>query len=141
MDVSVSHQGNICIVTLSGLIDARTTGPLCDTLVAETRKGARHFVVDFARQTSITRAGIRGFVVAAKLLRGVRGEIRICGLTRDVDHFVRGVGFSHLLVLDDDRASALANLGAAPEGTWHYRSAQPMEPANTGATGPRRAAG
>ncbi len=113
MQMTVQSAGEVIILRLSGCIDASATGALCDALVAHIRAGWRHMVVELSAQAVLTRPGLRGLVVAAKLLLARRGQMRICGASPETEAFVRRESFCHLLRFAPDRDAALVQIAAA----------------------------
>ena len=79
MQVSTTSYRGIEVVSIAGVIDSRATGPLCDTLVESVRAGDGMLIVDLSAVHLATRAGVRCFVVAAKLCESAGGAMRICG--------------------------------------------------------------
>ena len=57
-------------------------------------------VVDLEGVSSMTRAGARGILVAAKMLQCRGGEMRICGANEGVRRGLLNTGFRHLLAVD-----------------------------------------
>jgi anti-anti-sigma regulatory factor len=103
----------VTVIHLAGRIDARAAGPLGDLLVATVRSGDRRLAVAFSERTDLTRAGLRGLVVAATLMRSARGRMRLCGPAR-LGAFLHAESFVHLLPFDDDLRAALVALGMRP---------------------------
>lgn len=125
MQMGVVPAGDVLIVTLGGLIDASATGPLCDALVAHVRAGWRRIVIELGAGAEVTRPGLRGFVVAAKLLQARQGQLRICGATAATEAFAERESFRHLLRFDPERAVSLARIAPAvstgPAAATHFR--------------------
>lgn len=88
------------IVEVDGIVDSNATGPLCDTLVEAVGDGWKKLIVNLAGVPYATHAGVRGLIVAARLLRTGRGEMRVCGANAATGKMLRGLGFHHLLKCD-----------------------------------------
>lgn len=88
------------IVEIDGVIDSNATGPLCDALVEAVGDGWKKLIVNLAGVPHATHAGVRGLIVAAKLLRNGRGELRVCGANAATGKMLRDLGFHHLLKCD-----------------------------------------
>lgn len=97
MNVSTSYLEETTFVSISGVVDAGGAGHLYDVLVQAVRLGSPRLVVDVAGVSRITRAGVRGFVVAAKLARARQGEMRISGASAETEATLRDLGFNDLL--------------------------------------------
>jgi anti-anti-sigma factor len=98
------------VASVSGVVDLYSAGALYDALIDCIRKGDEMFIVDLSGVSSMTRAGTRGLVVAAKLLESGGGQMRICGARTAVDAVMRGLGFHHLLNLDVTVAASMSAL-------------------------------
>ena len=79
MNFTMYVSKGVLVVGPHGTLDSRSTGPLCDALVAAIREGWRHVAVDLSALDTLTRAGIRGLIVGAKLMQAAGGELRLCG--------------------------------------------------------------
>ena len=81
-----------------------------DTLVDAVRRGGV-LVVDLSGVETMTRSGVRGLVVAAKLSEQACGKMRICGADPSVRALLNSLGFAHLLKVDGTVGEAIAALG------------------------------
>lgn len=100
MDMSFETTGAYQVIAVSGVVDSTGAGRLLDALVEATLNGGDRLIVDLSGVRSMTRAGARGFVVAAKLSITTRGAMRICGATPSVETVLRGLGHHYLLRFD-----------------------------------------
>ncbi|MEO3415222.1 STAS domain-containing protein [Roseovarius sp. CAU 1744] len=87
----------IAAFEISGDITCGDAGALYDALVDSVQSGVTTMIVELSRVRRVTRSGLRGLFIAAKLLQQVHGEMRICGVNRSVQGSLRGQGFDHLL--------------------------------------------
>lgn len=102
------------IIAVSGVIDSTGAGRLLDALVEGTLNGGHKLIVDLSDVTTLTRAGVRGFVVAAKLSITAGGTMRICGAAPSVEKVLRGLGYSYLLRFDRSVDASIAALSPHP---------------------------
>jgi len=110
MQVSTTSYRGIEVVSIAGVIDSRATGPLCDTLVESVRAGDGMLIVDLSAVHLATRAGVRCFVVAAKLCESAGGAMRICGAHKPIGIVLRNLGFNHLIKQDRTMAESIGAL-------------------------------
>ncbi|WP_226577676.1 STAS domain-containing protein [Acuticoccus sediminis] len=108
MNIWVNAHGDLLIVGVSGVVDSRAAGPLYDTLVGCSRHRGARLIVDLGGVTRLTRAGVRGLLVAARLVRQGGGTMRICGAGPEAASLLADLGFRSLVTLDADRAAAVA---------------------------------
>jgi anti-anti-sigma factor len=121
MKLTTRTLDGLQIVGIAGIVDSRTAGQLFDALVARCGAG-RKLAVDLSGVHVMTRAGVRGLVVAAKLTKLAGGELRLCAAQRNVADLLQGLGFNHLLKCDPTLALAISRLSAG-------RSAHPASTA------------
>lgn len=112
MKISVSTRDDIRIVSVSGNVGFATAGRLQDALVSAIAAGYRKLIVDTSGVGDVTPAGMRGLVVAAKLLRSTGGALRISGAFPAVEAFLRHRGYDHLLRFDPNVNDAIKTLSA-----------------------------
>ena len=106
----VSTCDGIPVVRVSGTLDSRASGYLYDVLVDSTGKGNTKLIVDLSGVQSMTRAGVRGLVVAARRLAPPRGGMRICGADPSIEALLQGLGHNHLLKCDPTIQASMAKL-------------------------------
>ena len=133
MELAIKSFNDILIVEVSGEVDSRAAGPLYDTLVRSVEFGWRKLVVDLSRVERVTRVSVRAFIVASRMLKSTRGELRLCTADPAVAGFLSDLGFNYLLTCDDALEASIAALSAGSNGMFAL-------PAPSARTAPRRAA-
>lgn len=113
MKTSTTHFDDLTVVTVSGIVDSRGAGRLYDVLVDAAKRGGT-LVVDIAGMTRLTRAGVRGFIVAARLARGWRREMWIRNASSETEEVLSGLGFSSLLRFERDTRAGVSPGRAEP---------------------------
>lgn len=110
MRLSIRTLDRVVIVNVAGSVDSHASGHLYDVLVERTGAGRTMLIVDLSGVHIMTRAGVRGLVVAAKLMKHARGDMRICGAQRSIEAFLQSLGFNYLLKCDPTLQASLAQL-------------------------------
>lgn len=100
MKITRTAIDDFLVFEIDGVIDRNAAGELSDTLVEAVQDGWKKLVVNLSGTSHATHAGVRGLIVAAKLMRYGRGELRICGANAATGKLLRGLGFHHLLKCD-----------------------------------------
>jgi len=126
MRFSTRTLNGVTIVRVSGAVDGRAAGPLYDALIDCVSAGRTRLVVDLSGVHVMARAGMRGLVVAAKLVLSARGEMRLCSASRSIESFLNRVGFNHLLKCDPTLPEALARMGVGEEAAAPKSPAAPV---------------
>ncbi len=119
--VSVTAHGEIVVVGVTGDLVSTTSGDLLDALVGVVTAGHKKIIVDLSDLGIMTRAGLRGLVVAAKLLQVAKGQMRIVVTEMDKGRHLLGFSFHHLIHLDRSVDAAQSALTASPgrvDGAW-----------------------
>lgn len=110
MRLSIRTLDKVVIVNVAGAVDSHAAGRLYDVLVERTCAGRTLLIVDLSGVHLMTRAGVRGLVVAAKLMQRARGDMRICGAQPSTEALLQSLGFHHLLKCDTTLQLSLARL-------------------------------
>ena len=119
MNISIQLLDDIIVVTIGGVVDSSSAGQLYDALVAQVSADAQKIIVEFTDTVVLNRAGIRGLIVASKILRTRRGQMRICGVQPQDEQFLNSVSFRHLLTIDRDRAASIFAMAESGEVSSH----------------------
>lgn len=114
MELTLTSRGDLLIVRVYGAVESRTSGKLYDTLAAAFCEGWSKLIVDLSQATELTHAGLRGVIVAARLLRSVRGEMRLCVADDRAQAMLIGLGFNHLIKCQPSIEAAQAAMSPNP---------------------------
>jgi anti-sigma B factor antagonist len=106
VEVAVRTAGDISILAVSGTV---LGGPESDSLRAELdrtlARGARRLLVDLRGVPWMNSAGLGIFLAAYSRLRGLGGDLRLCGVGPRVREILRTTKLLTVLaVLDDEEA-------------------------------------
>lgn len=143
MELTICGAKQALVVSMIGDVDSGSAGQVYETLIDCVSEGETSLIVDLSRATRVTRAGLRGLIVAAKLVQTSKGDFRICGASAEVADFIAAQGFNNLLKLAPCREAALEHMLAqasalpdtAPEALAHTGGASRMR--TVCAVGPR----
>lgn len=119
LTISCSWEEDVIVVSLAGGLVGRTSGDLFDALTRLVKCGARKLILDVSRVRVANRAGLRSFIVTAKMLQSNGGQMRIVGARAGVLDALEGLSLGHLIHLDETRTKAevaLARLGGIDTG-------------------------
>lgn len=142
MEASIKAEHGFLVVEVAGAVDRAAAGELYDVLVNWAVDRDARMIVDLAGVPVLSHAGARGLVVAARLLRQARGDMRICGANDKVAAVLQSIGFDHLLKLEPTRAAAMAAMSFhAPKTPFVPRAVEdrPVRDPNDAARRPRDA--
>ena len=106
----MKHNENVTFIAITGVVDASGAGRVYDCLVEAACICREHLIVDVRGITKLTRAGMRGFVVAARLMQERKGRMRIVGASGSTAAILRGLSLNSLIKFD----GAVADVAAPP---------------------------
>lgn len=106
MKVGKRQAGGVTVVTLEGRLDSSTSGDVMDQLVGFVNAGATRMVLNLKDLTYISSAGLRSILVAAKLIKTLGGEMRMCEASQSIAEILQTSGFSDLIRIDTHEEAA-----------------------------------
>lgn len=80
MEVSEKRQDTVCILSLSGRLDANSSEEFQEKLVQIIEGGTNNLVLDCQNLDYISSAGLRVVLVALKKLKQTEGKVVLCSL-------------------------------------------------------------
>lgn len=114
MEITVSHEGKITLITVAGEIDAKTSAE-AQAQILPLATTDSHLLLDMSGLTYMSSAGLRTLLLIYRTASGVGGQVVLVGLSDDLQATMEATGFLSFFTVVDDRASgmALLNGGAA----------------------------
>ena len=104
--IQTAQEDGLSIVTLEGFVDAHTAPEFENTIQSEIKAGRHRIIVDCAKLSYISSAGLGVFMSFIEELREVGGDIKICGLAPKVKHTFEILGFQDIFDMLDDLPTA-----------------------------------
>lgn len=104
--VSTDYEGDLAIISLEGAVDAHTAPQFESAVQAAIDEGKNRIIVDCAKLTYISSAGLGVFMSFVEEVRDEGGDIKICGLTPKAKQPFEILGFDSLFDFCDDAATA-----------------------------------
>lgn len=109
-----SSQEGMSILSLEGYLDAHTAPQFEKAVQDEFEAGHVRIIVDCAKLTYISSAGLGVFMSFVEEIRDAGGDIKICGLTPKVYQVFEILGFPALFDIVDDLPAAIKRYEEAP---------------------------
>lgn len=110
MDIELETVGTVRVVSPVDRIDSKTAKSFEDGLMGEIAAGNKLVLVDFAKLTYISSAGLRVLLMAAKRLKAAGGGFSLCAVNAGIREVLDVSGFSKILDIQVDRPAGLAKL-------------------------------
>ena len=107
MQISVKTTNEVKVLAFEGRLDTRTSPDAQQQLTRLIEAGEIRFLVNFEKLDYISSAGLRVLLAAAKQLKGVDGELRICGLNEVVREVFDISGFTTIFKVFGSEPEAL----------------------------------
>lgn len=110
MEIKEAHAGNALILRLVGRLDV-STATIFDARLKRAGSDENRLVIDCSQLEYISSAGLRVFLVIGKRLKLVDGKMAVFGLSSSVRATFDQTGFSTLLPIFTDEATAVQSVG------------------------------
>ena len=107
MQISIKTTNDVTVLVFEGKLDTQTSPDAQQQLTQLIEKGEKRFLVNFEKLDYISSAGLRVLLVAAKQLKGIDGELRICSLNEVVGEVFEISGFTTIFKVFGSEAEAL----------------------------------
>ncbi len=107
MQISVKTTNEVKVLAFEGKLDTQTSPDAQQLLSRLIEEGQNRFLVNFENLNYISSAGLRVLLAAAKQLKGIDGELRICGLNEVVREVFDISGFTTIFKVFGSEAEAL----------------------------------
>jgi anti-sigma B factor antagonist len=111
--VRSTHDG-LSVLALDGYLDAHTAPQFEKAVQEEFEAGRIRLIVDCAKLTYISSAGLGVFMIFVEEIRDAGGDIKICGLARKVYQVFEILGFPSLFDIVDDIPAAVKKYEETP---------------------------
>lgn len=111
MQINEQRQGDVTIMSIDDHLDTVTAPAFEQKLLGLIDAGARKLVVDCSALQYVNSAGLKVFLLAAKKLESMGGQLVICSLSSSVLMIFEMIGFTRIMKIAPNRDEALRALG------------------------------
>ena len=109
-----STEGALVVLALDGFLDAHTAPDFETAIQSEVDQNHLQLIVDGAKLTYISSAGLGVFMGFIEELREKGGDIKICGLTPKIEQVFEILGFHALYDIVPDVPAAVQRFAQSP---------------------------
>ena len=109
MEITVERRESVTILSISGSVDGLTSADLSTAFRQEAAAGQTRLIADFAGVDYTSSAGLRALLETVKEARRQGGDLRLAAVRPDVLRVLELSGFTGILKLFPDVASAAAS--------------------------------
>lgn len=110
MNIEQRVVDGVTVAYLSGRLDSSVAGEVMDGLNGIVTAGATKLVINLKDLTYISSSGLRGLLVAAKLIKSSNGDMRLCEPIDRVYKVLNDSGFANLIRTDASESESVAAL-------------------------------
>jgi anti-anti-sigma factor len=110
LTIGESHDGSVCVVTLTGRIDSTNANDLMERLNTLISSGEKSIVVDFGAVLYLTSAAFRVLLVATDEAERNAAKFVLCSLGNHVRELFEMGGLLEVFTVHPSRAEAVAKL-------------------------------
>lgn len=111
MQINEQRQGDVTIMSIDDHLDTVTAPAFEQKLLGLIDAGTRKLVVDCSALQYVNSAGLKVFLLAAKKLESMGGQLVICSLSSSVLMIFEMIGFTRIMKIAPNRDEALRALG------------------------------
>jgi anti-anti-sigma factor len=97
MNIEETMQNDTCVVRVTGRLDATTAPELDQAVMQIIDQGKHKMAFDLTQLEYVSSAGLRTFLVVAKKLKGLNGELSLAGLQGNIKEVLEISGFPSIL--------------------------------------------
>ncbi len=112
MQIQIEQQAHVTVISVVGSIDALTADVLTAALSEQVRSGNTRLVAAFDQVEYTSSAGLRVLLATLKEARQRGGDLRLAGVTPQVNKVLNMSGFNNILKIFADVPAAVASFGA-----------------------------
>ena len=107
MEVTEKRQDGVCILSLTGRLDANTSTGFQQQLLQIIEDGTSNIVLDCENLDYISSAGLRVVLVAIKQVQPTEGKVVLCSLQQYIREVFEVAKFDAFLTIADTLEDAL----------------------------------
>ncbi len=111
MEIDEESVGDICVVTARGRLDGNASGPFGERVQKLIGADRPKLLLDFAGVDFVTSAGLRVVLMILKRVKAGNGVFALCGVQPSVREVLDITGFTAMLDVHPERATALRAMG------------------------------
>ena len=111
-----TEQDGVLILALDGYLDAHTAPQFEKTIQDEFEAGHKRLVVDCAKLTYISSAGLGVFMSFIEEIREAGGDIKLASIVPKVYQVFEVLGFPDLFEIFDNVPAAVTKFSASAKG-------------------------
>ena len=112
IEIATAQHGDVCVVAITGSIDALTADQLVDALGAQLRGGQTRLVADFGAVEYTSSAGLRVLLTTLKEARQRGGDLRLAMIRPNVRQVLELSGFTSIIKCFVEVPVAVASFSA-----------------------------
>lgn len=113
MELKVEQRAKTTIVAITGSVDGLTAETLLQAMEQQVRDGNTRIVADLSGVNYTSSAGLRALLATMKHARQRGGDLRLAAVQPDVKRVLDLSGFTSILKLYGDVASAVSSFPEA----------------------------
>jgi len=109
VQIDVSKEGDVVVVTVEGDLDANTSPDLRAKFEELIGQGENQYIIDLAGVAFMDSSGIAALVNLFKRVRIGAGDVKLCGIREEIMKIFRLTRLDRVFDIFDTRAEAVAS--------------------------------
>jgi anti-sigma B factor antagonist len=109
MQITENKRGAVTVLELDGRLDTVTSADLNKKIMSLLSNGEKYFVLDLARLTYVSSAGLRVLLMGAKKSAGAGGRMVLANLRDMVQEVFDIAGFTNIFSIYTSQDEAISS--------------------------------
>lgn len=105
MNVIVSNENSIVLITISGSIDSKTTADL-QSKIMESITDATKVILDMTKVDFVSSAGLRVLLMVYRYIKSQNGKVVLVGVSEEIQDVMEMTGFINFFEMTDTSVNA-----------------------------------
>ena len=113
MQIDTRPVDDLTVIDMTGRLDTSTSDDAYDELVRIAKSGVSNVVLNLDKMEYINSSGLRVMLMAAKLIRSLNGDMKVCNANGLVKEVLETSGFDNIISIHDQENDAIEAFGAS----------------------------
>ena len=108
MEITVTQQAGVCILSICGRVDSLTSDEVEAVLDEQIRKGEVRLVADLSQVDYMSSSGLRSLLTSLRHVRQRHGDLSLAGLHSSLHQMLELAGFTNIFKIYPTTAEAVS---------------------------------
>ena len=105
MNVNITNENGIFLITINGSIDSKTTAEL-QSKIMESISNANKVILDMINVDFVSSAGLRVLLMVYRQIKSQNGKVVLVGVSEEIQDVMKMTGFINFFEISDTITNA-----------------------------------